>query len=141
MWNITFWFTHNLIWNTLFQFKCYSSLFSVDKILLKSYPPIPIWTKFSTFSYSLWIKCTVFCFMLFSIWIRETHSWMTRSVLTVLLIVLGRFSSRTGPFSSLTSPNSKKTESGSLKSGLAWDRNNGWKKDWEKEENVSKKKK
>lgn len=42
--------------------------------------------------------------------------------LTVLLVDLGRVSSRTGPWSSSTSPNSKDTNKGSLKSGRGWDR-------------------
>lgn len=43
-----------------------------------------------------------------------------RSSLTVLLMDLGRLSSRTGPWSSSESPKSKDTMRGSLKSGRAW---------------------
>lgn len=66
---------------------------------------------------------------------------LDKSKLTVLLMDLGRVSSRTGPWSSSTSPNSKDTKRGSLKSGRGWDRGMRT-RTWRKTEtNVSKQKK
>ena len=43
------------------------------------------------------------------------------SYLTVLLMEVGRFASRTGPWSSLAKPNTRETMIGSRKSGLAYE--------------------